>query len=83
MGEIDRVRSGGRVSELPVLSGQVGLPAPPRAQQRGSSQNPILEDFYGSFFMEAQLLKLLAFGESSNLESLYHPWTENSDHLIT
>ena len=33
--------------------------------------------------MEAQLLKLLAFGESSNLESLYHPWTENSDHLIT
>lgn len=83
MGEIHRVRSGVRGSELPVLSGQVALPAPPHAHQPRSSENPILEDFQGGFFIEAQLLKLLAFAGSHNLESLYHPWTENSDHLIT
>lgn len=83
MGEIHGVRSAERGSELRVLSGQVALPAPPHAHQPRSSQNSILEDFHGRFFMEAQLLKLLAFGGLHDLESLYHPWTENSDHLIT
>ena len=83
MGEIHQVRSGVRGSELPVLSGQMVLTAPPHAHQPRSSQNRILEDFHGGFFMEAQLLKLLALGGSHNLESLYHPWTENSDPLIT
>ena len=61
MGEIHGVRSGERGLELRVLSGQAALPAPPHAHQPRSSQNSILEDFHGRFFMEAQLLKLLAF----------------------
>lgn len=51
MGEIHQVRSGVRGSELPVLSGQMVLTAPPHAHQPRSSQNRILEGFHYETFM--------------------------------